>query len=179
MDLTVTDIIVLGTIGISFLFGAWRGLVKEALSLAFWIAAAVLAGMFNDELAPKLDWISQSGAVRTLAASVLIFVGTVFGGGLISNLVSKLTSAVGLKAADRGLGALFGVIRGVVVVTLAVMLTANFDMMKPYYSEARTVPYLMVLAERFQTLLGLELDIPEAGRDASGWPTSWYAGSGA
>jgi membrane protein required for colicin V production len=156
MDLTVTDIIVLGTIGISFLFGAWRGLVKEALSLACWIAAAVLAGMFNDELAPRLGWISETPAVQTVAATVLIFVGTVFAGGLVSNLVSKLTSAVGLKAADRALGALFGVIRGVVVVTLFVMLTVNFQLMKPYYSEARTVPYLMVLAEHFQALLGLE-----------------------
>lgn len=156
MELTLTDIIVLGTIGISFLFGAWRGLVKEALSLAFWIAAAVLAGMFNDELAPRLGWLSQTQAVQLVAASVLIFVGTVFAGGLISNMVSSLTSAVGLKATDRGLGALFGVIRGVVVVTLVVMLTANFEPMKPYYSEARTVPYLMVLAERLQAMLGLQ-----------------------
>lgn len=156
MELTLTDIIVLGTIGVSFLFGAWRGLVKEALSLVCWIAAAVLAMMFNDTLAPRLGWISGTPAVQKVAATALIFVGTVFGGGLVSNLVSKLTSAVGLKAADRALGALFGVIRGVVVVTLVVMLTAGFELVKPYYSEARTVPYLMVLAEHFQALLGLE-----------------------
>ena len=160
MDLTLTDIIVLGTIGVSFLFGAWRGLVKEALSLACWIAAVVLAGMFSDDLAPRLGAISQSPTVQRVAASVLIFVGTVFAGGLVSNAVSTLTSAVGLKTADRALGALFGVIRGVVLVTLVVMLTAEFDMVKPYYSEARTVPYLMVLAEHFQGILGLD-DVAE------------------
>lgn len=154
MQLTVTDILILGTIGISFLFGAWRGLVKEALALAFWIAAAVLASMFNGALAPKLLWISDSAGVRRVAAAALIFVGTVFAGGIISTLVSRLTSAVGLKAADRGLGAVFGLIRGVVVVTLVVVFTAGFEPVKPYYSEARTVPYLMVLAERFQALLG-------------------------
>jgi membrane protein required for colicin V production len=163
MDLTLTDLVVLGTIGISFLFGAWRGLVKEALSLLFWIAAAVLAGMFNDELAPHLAGLSETRSVQLVAASVLIFVGTVFAGGLISNMVSSLTSAVGLKATDRGLGALFGVIRGVVVVTLVVMLTANFEPMKPYYSEARTVPYLMVLAARFQSFFGMA---PGSGMDA-------------
>lgn len=156
MELTITDVSVLGVIGISFLFGAWRGLVKEALSLACWIAAAVLAVMFNDALAPRLGWISETPAVQKVAATILIFVGTVFGGGVISNLVSKLTSAAGLKAADRALGALFGVIRGVVVVTLFVMLTADFQLFKPYYSEARTVPYLTVLAQQFQTLFGLE-----------------------
>lgn len=154
MQLTVTDIIILGVIGISFLFGAWRGLVKEALSLAFWIGAAVLAALFNAKLAPHLDWISDSSAVRQVAAAVLIFVGTVFGGGLVNNLVSGLTSAVGLKAADRGLGALFGLIRGVVVVTLVVVFTADFAPLQPHYSKARTVPYLMVLADSFQNLLG-------------------------
>ncbi|MGA0807328.1 MAG: CvpA family protein [Pseudohongiellaceae bacterium] len=156
MELTVTDIAVLGTIAISFLFGAWRGLVKEALSLVCWIAAVVLAIMFNDALAPRLLWISETPAVQKVAATALIFVGTVFGGSVVSNLVSMLTSAAGLKAADRALGALFGVIRGVVVVTLVVMLTADFELVKPYYSEARTVPYLMVLAQHFRDLLGLE-----------------------
>lgn len=155
--MALTDIIVLGTIGVSLLFGAWRGLVKEALALAFWIAAVVLAFMFNAALEPRLGWISDSAAIRRVAASALIFVGTVFAGGIISTLASKLFSAVGLKAADRGLGALFGVIRGVVVVTLVVALTAGFEPVRPYYSEARTVPYLMVLAERFQALFGLEL----------------------
>lgn len=161
MDLTLTDVIVLGTVGISFLFGAWRGLVKEALSLACWIAAAVLAVMFNDTLAPRLGWISETPTVQKVAATVLIFVGTVFGGGLVSNLVSKLTAAAGLKAADRALGALFGVIRGVVIATLFVMLTADFQLFKPYYSEARTVPYLMVLAEHFQSILGLGPELNE------------------
>lgn len=155
--MALVDIIVLGVIGISFLFGAWRGLVKEALSLAFWIGAVVLAAMFNDSLAPKLLWVSENPAVQKVAASALIFVGTVFGGGLISNAVSRLTSVVGLKAVDLGLGALFGVIRGVVIVTLVVMLTAGLEPVKPYYSEARSVPYLMVLAARAQTLTGLGL----------------------
>jgi len=145
----------MATIAISLLFGAWRGLVKEALSLAFWIAAVVLAGMFSSLLASKLEVVIENPALQRVAAFILIFVATVFTGGLISNLISKLTSAAGLKAVDRGLGALFGIIRGLVIVTLVIMLTMPFEMVKPYYSESRTVPYLMVMAEYFENLLGL------------------------
>lgn len=153
--MAVADIIVLATIGISFLFGVWRGLVKEALSLAFWIGAVILAGMFSAQLSVKLSrWIANP-ALQQVAAFVIIFIGTVFAGGLISNLVSRLTSAAGLKAADRGLGGLFGIFRGVVIVTVAVMLTVQIAAVKPWYEDSRTVPYLLVLGEYFQDLLGL------------------------
>jgi membrane protein required for colicin V production len=154
--MAVADIIVLATIGISFLFGLWRGLVKEALSLAFWIGAVILAGMFSAQLSVKLSRWIENPALQQAAAFVIIFIGTVFAGGLISNMVSRLTSAVGLKAADRGLGGLFGIFRGVVIVTVVVMLTVQFvDAAKPWYEDSRTVPYLLVLGEYFQDLLGL------------------------
>lgn len=163
MQLTFADLIIIGVIGISFLFGAWRGLVKEALSLACWIAAAVLATLYNAALAPRLDWISDNPAVRRVAAAALIFVGTVFAGGIVSNLVSRLASAAGLKAADRGLGAVFGLVRGIVVVTLVIVFTADFEPLQSHYSNARTVPYLMVLADSFQSLLGAGSDIELRG----------------
>lgn len=151
--MALADIIVLAIIALSLLVGLWRGLVKEALSLACWIAAVVLALMFNDEVAVYLDaWIASAGLQR-IVAFVMIFVVTVFAGGLVSTVISKLTSAVGLQAADRALGGLFGLLRGLVIVTLAVMLTASFETFRPWYAESRTAPYLLDLAEQFRSLL--------------------------
>jgi membrane protein required for colicin V production len=152
----IVDLIVLGIILLSCLFGAFRGLVKEALSLAFWIGAAILASVFSAGVAAQLTGVIDTPVLRQVAAFVLIFIFTVFAGGLISNGISKLMSRAGLGGIDRTLGALFGIIRGVVIVTVVVMLTAGLELTREIYGESILMPYLMVLADFFQELFGIE-----------------------
>lgn len=156
--MAIVDIIVLSIIGLSCAFGGFRGLVKEALSLAFWIGAAVLASLFSDEAAVHLVSSIDNPALRRVAAFVLIFVVTVFIGGLLSNLFSKLMSRAGLGGVDRMLGALFGIIRGVVIVTVVVMMTSQLEFTREVYGQSILMPYIMVLAEFFQNLFGLTAD---------------------
>ena len=80
------DWIFLAVLLISLLVGAWRGLVYELLSVVNWIAAFVL-----------------------------VFVSSLFAGGLLAFLISKLVAAVGLRPVDRVLGAAFGLVRGVIL----------------------------------------------------------------
>ena len=168
--MALADIIVLAIVMVSLLVGLWRGLVKEALSLACWIAAIVLAVLFNADVATYLgDWIANPGLQR-IVAFVLIFVVTIFAGGLVSTLVSRLTSAVGLMAADRALGGVFGLVRGLGIVTLGVMLTAPFDFFKPWYAESRTAPYLLDWAEQLRVLLEERDLLPQGSDGAPGEP---------
>ena len=157
--MAAVDVIVLSIILISCMFGIFRGLIKEALSLFFWVAAAVLAALYSPLLAQSLAFVSENPTVRRMAAFALIFIGTVFGGALINNLIAKITAAAGLRGVDRSLGALFGIIRGVVIVTLVVMLTTGFEFTGPWYGESLSIPYIMVLADYFRQLLGMT---PEA-----------------
>lgn len=160
--MAIVDIIVLLVTGLSLLMGLWRGLVKEALSLAFWIAAVLLAVFFSEDLAVYLDsWIANP-ALQRIVAFIVIFVVAVFAGGLLSNMISKMTSAVGLGAIDRTLGGLFGFIRGLVIVALAVMLTQQLEPFKPWYAESRAVPYLLEFTDYFRTMLE-EQDLLPAG----------------
>lgn len=99
----------------SLLLGAWRGLVYEVLSAVSWMAAFVLAQWFAPEVAQKLPMTGAGEAVRYAAGFVLVFVASVFVGGLVATLVKKLFAAVGLQPADRALGAAFGLVRGVVL----------------------------------------------------------------
>jgi membrane protein required for colicin V production len=154
----IVDIIIIGIVLVSCLFGAFRGLVKEALSLAFWIGAAVLASLFDERLGQRLEFVDNT-ALRPLVAFVIIFIFTVFAGGLISNTVSNLMSRAGLGGTDRVLGALFGIIRGVVIVTLIVMFTVGLDQTRELYGQSILMPYIMVLAEFFQNMFGLTPDL--------------------
>ncbi len=157
MALTIIDIIVLGVIALSCLFGGLRGLVKEALSLGFWIAAVVLASMFSNDVADMMTGLIDTASVRKIAAFILIFIATVFAGALISNLISKATAAIGLKAVDRGLGAIFGIVRGVVIVTVVVMLTAEIEAVMEIYNDSILVPHLMIVAEYLREFFDLSM----------------------
>jgi membrane protein required for colicin V production len=107
---------------VSLLVGAWRGLVVEVVSLVAWVAAFILAQWFAPDAAAWLPMGTASEVVRYAAGFVLVFVATLFAGALVGFLISKLLSAVGLGAINRLLGALFGVLRGVVLILAAAVV---------------------------------------------------------
>ena len=110
------DWIVLAGLVFSMLVGAWRGWVVEVLSVLGWIAAFFLAQWFAPDAA---QWLPMGGAtevVRYPAGFVLVFIATVFICSLLAFVIKKLTTAVGMRPADRVLGAAFGLVRGVVMV---------------------------------------------------------------
>ena len=107
---------------VSLLIGAWRGLVFEVISLLSWIAAFVLAQWFAPDVALKLPMAGASEPIRYAAAFTLVFVLAVFAGGLLAKLGKGLLSSAGLRPADRALGAVFGLLRGVLVLLVMTLL---------------------------------------------------------
>ena len=116
------DWICIAVLAVSLLVGAWRGLVVEVMSLVSWVAAFILAQWFAPDAAAHLPMGGAAEPARYAAGFVLVFVATLFAGALIGFVVSKLLSAVGLGAINRLLGALFGVLRGVVLILAATVV---------------------------------------------------------
>ena len=114
----------------SLLLGAWRGLIFEVLSLATWAVAFILAQWFAPDVAQLLPMSGAGEAVRYAAGFVLTFIAAIFAGGLVAVLVKKLISASGLAPADRMLGAVFGLVRGVVVLLALTVVVAMTPLKK-------------------------------------------------
>jgi membrane protein required for colicin V production len=106
----------------SMLLGAWRGLVFEVLSLLSWVAAFVLAQWLALDAARYLPMDGASAVMRYAAGFVLVFLVVVLLGSLVAVVVKKLTMAVGLRPVDRALGAVFGSVRGVLLLLVATVL---------------------------------------------------------
>jgi membrane protein required for colicin V production len=151
--MALVDIIILSIIAISCLIGGLRGLIKEALSLVSWVIAITIAGMFSSELADMMTGLIENASIRRVAAFAILFVATIFTGTLITKLITKLTTAVGLRGIDRILGAIFGVLRGTIIVSIIVLITAPFEVTQSLYQESMLLPYFSVLVEFFQTML--------------------------
>jgi membrane protein required for colicin V production len=110
----------------SLMLGAWRGLIYEALAVLGWLAAFVMAQWFAPELGRKLPMAGAGEMLRYAAGFALIFVLTVLFGGVLAALARKFFAAIGLRPVDRALGAVFGLMRGVLLVfaiTVVVQLT--------------------------------------------------------
>jgi membrane protein required for colicin V production len=150
------DWIFLGVLLISFLLGAWRGLMYELLSAVSWIVAFILAQWFAPDVAQQLPMAGSGEAVRYAAAFALVFILSVFAGGLLAKLVQKLFAAVGLQPADRALGAVFGLVRGVVLL-LAATVVIGMSPMKTSAWWTESLGAGMSMA----TLKGLKPALPE------------------
>ncbi len=119
--MTWFDYAVLGILGFSLLVGILRGLARELVSLAGWVAAIVLATLFSGQAATRMPQ-SLGPLLAGLLAFLAIFIGVLLVAFLVGLIMSLLLRAAGLGVADRMLGALFGFGRGIVVVLVLVML---------------------------------------------------------
>jgi len=119
---TIFDYLVLFVLVSSVVISTMRGLVKEILSLLGWVVAFVVANAYGAGLAPLLPALVPGETVRLMVAFVALFLGVRILMGLLSLALGALIEASGLSLADRGLGGLFGLARGVVIVLAAVIL---------------------------------------------------------
>ena len=120
--MTIFDYLVLFVLVSSVVISTMRGLVKEILSLLGWVVAFVVANAYGAKLAPLLPELVPGETVRLMVAFVALFLGVRILMGLLSLALGALIEASGLSLADRGLGGLFGLARGVVIVLAAVIL---------------------------------------------------------
>ncbi len=120
--MTIFDYIVLFILVSSVVISTMRGLVKEILSLVGWVAAFVVANAFGAKLAPMLPSVVPGEALRLIVAFIALFLAVRVLMGLLALAVGALIEASGLSLADRGLGGLFGLGRGIVIVLAGVIL---------------------------------------------------------
>ena len=118
--MTGFDFAVIALLLVSLLFGLWRGLVYEVLSLIGWPVAFLLSRLFAGDVAPMMPGAQET--MRVTLAYAVVFVAALIVWGALAWLLSRLVKAVGLGWLDRVLGGLFGVLRGGLVILVLVWL---------------------------------------------------------
>lgn len=148
------DIAVFSIIGLSILISLFRGFVKEALSLATWIAALAVAIMFSARVAGYIPASVESQTARVIIAFVALFIITLIAGAIINYLVSQVVDKTGLSGTDRMLGIVFGVARGGLIVAILVLLASLTNMPKEkWWQSTLTLPFFETVAEQVKSVL--------------------------
>lgn len=141
--MTPFDYAVLGIVAASALIGVLRGVVSEILALAAWVAGFVAARAWAEPVGSSFSsWLGEpalrqaAGFVAVVAAVLVLFA-------VGRWLLSLLLKAVGLGPADRMLGAVFGVMRGALIVLAMVLVAGMTSLPKaPWWQEAMLSPPL-------------------------------------
>jgi len=152
--MTAFDLVAVALIAISVGFSLWRGLVREVLALLSWIAAFWLARLFAGVVAGWLpsSWDHQGlriaiGFIAVMLLSVVVL-------SLVSMLIVHLVKVAGLTASDRMLGAVFGLLRGLLIVVVLVLLGGmTSEPREPYWRNALLSKPLQKLAVWAKPLL--------------------------
>jgi len=135
------DWMVVAVIGASILLGLLRGFMREMISLAGWIAGIWLAIRFAAAIGASVPLGQEWPLARTALVAVLIVVVCVFAAALVGWLVRELLAAAKLSAADRTLGGLFGLARGLLIIGLAVFLVRDTALYRePLWRESLVLP---------------------------------------
>lgn len=172
---TIIDGVVALVIVVSALLAYSRGFVREAMAIAGWIAAGVLAFLFAPQVEPLMaeipvvgEFIADSCEISIIAAFAAVFALALIVVSFFTPLFSTLVQRSALGGLDQGAGFFFGVLRGILLVAIAffvydvVMTGQNFTVV----DESRA-------SQVFERLIGkIEERNPE---QALGWIESQYA----
>ena len=122
------DYVIIGIIALSAIISIVRGFVKEVLSLVALILAFWVALTFSPQFSVLLSDYISTPSISLFTAFSGLFIVTLILSALVNNLIAAIVVKTGLSGTDRMLGVLFGLLRGVAIVTLLVLLAAATPM---------------------------------------------------
>ncbi|MEZ5912821.1 MAG: CvpA family protein [Paracoccaceae bacterium] len=171
---TIIDAVVAAVIVLSAILAYSRGLVREVMAIAGWVAAAVLAYLFAPKAVPLIkeipilgDFLRDSCELSLIAAFAAVFAVALVVMSLFTPIFSSAVQRSAIGGVDQGLGFLFGVLRGVLLVAVAFVVydRAVADAAIPMVDDSRSAK----VCARFQQ--NVDEQIPE---DAPGWIVARY-----
>lgn len=171
---TVVDAGVLVVVLMSAILAYSRGLVREMFAILGWVAAAALGFMFARQAAPLVKqipvldkFLGDNCELSTLAGFFAVFAGALIVASILTPLFASIIQRSALSGVDQGLGFLFGVARGVVLVAVAFVLYNRLlsDAAVPMVDKSRSAAVFASLEAK------LSDQIPT---DAPGWIAARY-----
>jgi membrane protein required for colicin V production len=136
------DFVIIGIIGLSVLTGLMRGFFKELVALAAWILAIWLAITYTKLVAGWFVSYIHDNTLRSAVAFIVILLCTLLAGAIVNMTLGFVLKHSGLSGADRILGMGFGFIRGVVIVSLVIVIAGMSGMnLAPYRTQSKLYMY--------------------------------------
>lgn len=156
MPVTILDLVVIGVVLISALLAAVRGLTREVLAIASWVAAAAVAWVFHPQLLPLAKQYIPNDTIALIAAIASLFLVTLIVVSLVTARISDFVLDSRIGALDRTLGFVFGAARGLLLAVIGYLFFAALmgDKNLPVWArDAKAKPMLEETGRSLITML--------------------------
>lgn len=128
------DVVLILAIGFSTWNGFRNGFIRELVSIAAVILAIPVAGIFYDDMFPKVEPIVDNENLAALISFVAILLGVIIGGQVAAHLLKRTAEILNLGVLDRLAGAAFGFLKAVFIAQ--VLLVALLRYPKPDFRDS-------------------------------------------
>jgi len=143
--MNLADWIILGVVLVSAAMAAAEGFFHQAFGLAGLVVGYLLAAWQYHRLAARYAPDLKSPWLGDLAAFSAIFLAVVILAGIIGRLVRWVVKEAGLSIFDRLLGALLGVVKGALFVSIILMGMTAFTPTSQMLEGSELAPYFLVV----------------------------------
>jgi membrane protein required for colicin V production len=142
-EMNILDVLFVVIMFFSVFFGIFRGLAREVFSLAFLIAALVVAFFYYQDAGLLLNALIDNRDLANFAGFLLVLSLVAAAGSLITYLIGKFLVVGPLKALDRLLGAVFGMLRGVLLAGLVIYCFLEFPLNQELLKRSQLAPHVI------------------------------------
>jgi membrane protein required for colicin V production len=152
------DIIVIVILGYCLIRGIFRGLVKELSSIIGVFGGFYAAYTYYPVLAKPLSkWIANVGYLNILSF-LIIFCGVFIVISILGIIINYLLKIVFLGWLDRVSGAMFGAMKGILIVSvLLIALTAFLPKGTPVIKDSLLSPYVTLVSEKMAKVISKDM----------------------
>jgi membrane protein required for colicin V production len=156
--MNLLDWIFIIIIGVSAIYGLFKGLVKEGISLLAVIVGLILASRLYEGLSPLLGNLGLGEQAAKILSFFILFIFFFIAIVLIGRLIHKLVHAIFLGWLNRLGGAGFGFVRGVIVSSsIIIILTITLSEKVPILTQSKLTPHIMSISKVLLSLVPEDL----------------------
>jgi membrane protein required for colicin V production len=143
--MNIADWAILGVVLVSTLVAASEGFFHQAFGIAGLIVGYLLAAWQYHRLAARFEPHLKSPWLGEIAAFVIIFIAVVIVAGIAGRIVRWAMKEAGLSLFDRLLGALLGMAKGSLFVSIILMGMTAFAPTSKWLDGSELAPYFLVV----------------------------------
>ncbi len=142
--MNIADWIIIAFVVFSVVAAAMEGFFHEVFKLAGLVAGYLLAAWQYHRLADWIEPYLKSPWFGEIAAFLFIFFAVQIVAGIAGRIARSVMKKAGLSGLDRFLGAVLGLVKGVLVVAIVLTAVAAFAPAANWLANSQLAPYFLV-----------------------------------
>ncbi len=150
------DFVLLAIILVTAVVGIFKGFVRQVIGLVAVVAGLILACLYYEQTAGVFMTFVKNQLVSNFLGFLLIFVVVLIAGAILGHLFTKAMKGP-LAFVNRLFGAIFGVIKAVLICGILVFALVSFEIAKPALETSILAPACLGVTRAVVNLIPQDL----------------------